>query len=226
MTILAAGGDPAADDGLRKALEFLAKQKPDNTYVRGIRANVWEYALRKVPDEKRYRDLLEEDYKWLLAALGDKPGWRYQMASTDWDNSCTQYGVLGIWAATRAGFDPGDKFWIKLSKHFRDCQGPTGGWGYIGGDQPTPNMATAGLASQFLVFDMYHGKTAYSRANPRTFTDGDAAAVLKSIDRGMDWLGKSQGDKGDGYYLYGIERAGVASGRKYIGGQDWFAQGR
>ncbi len=225
LTILAAGGDPAADDGLRKALDYLAKQQPNNTYVRGIRANVWEYALRKVPDEKRYRDLLEEDFKWLLAALGDRPGWRYQMESRDWDNSCTQYGVLGIWAAARAGFDPGDKFWVKLSKHFRDCQGPNGGWGYIEGNQPTPNMATAGLASQFLVFDMYHGKTPYSRANPRTFTDGDAAAVLKSIDRGMDWLGKWKGNKADGYYLYGIERAGVASGRKYIGGEDWFAQG-
>src|SRR5262249_42675194 len=31
--------------------------------------------------------------------------------------------------------------------------------------------------------------------------------------------------KADGYYLYGIERAGVASGRKLIGGEDWFARG-
>src|SRR5262245_41221896 len=52
LTLLAAGGDPAADDGLKKALDWLAKHKPDNTYIRGVRANVWEYALRKLPDEK------------------------------------------------------------------------------------------------------------------------------------------------------------------------------
>ena len=148
------------------------------------------------------------------------------MESPDWDNSCTQYGVLGIWAAARAGFDPGDKFWTTLSKHFRSCQAADGGWSYIGPEGgSTPNMATAGLASMFLVFDMYHGKTPYSQKNPRTFTTGDAAEVLKSIERGMDWLGKSGGNKNDGYYLYGIERASVASGRKYFGRDDWFAGG-
>lgn len=226
LTLLATGADPAADDGLKKALDWLAKQKPNNTYMRGLRANVWEYALRKLPDEKAYKELLKDDYDWLLAALGNKPGWRYQKESTDWDNSCTQYGVLGIWAATRAGMDPGDKFWTTLSKHFRSCQAADGGWSYIGPEGGSnPNMATAGLASLFLVFDMYHGKKPYSKANPRTFTEGDAAEVLKSIERGMDWLGKSQGNKEDGYYLYGIERTGVASGRKLIGGEDWFARG-
>jgi hypothetical protein len=225
LTLLAAGADPAADDGLRKALDFLAKQKPNNTYVRGIRANVWEYALRKLPDDAHFKANLKEDYDWLLAALGNKEGWRYAMESTDWDNSCTQYGVLGIWAAARAGFDPGDKFWTTLSRHFRNCQSPDGGWGYVGGSGSTPNMATAGLASLFLVFDMHHGKTPYSKANPRTFTTGDAADVLKALDRGVEWLGKANANKEDGYYLYGIERTGVASGRKLIGGEDWFARG-
>jgi hypothetical protein len=225
LTMLAAGADPAADDGLRKALDWLARQKPNNTYIRGIRANVWEYALRKLPEDEQFKKLLKEDYDWLLLALGSREGWRYTLESTDWDNSCTQYGVLGVWAAARAGFDPGEKFWTTLSKHFRSCQVPDGGWGYVVGSPSTPNMATAGLASLFLVFDMYHGKTPYSRTNPRTFTTGDAAEVLKAIDRGMEWLGKANADKEDGYYLYGIERTGVASGRKLIGGEDWFARG-
>ncbi len=224
LTLLAAGGDPAADDGLKKALDWLAKQKPNNTYMRGLRANIWEYALRKVPDDAQYRALLKEEFEWLLAAKGDRAGWRYNRESTNWDNSCTQYGVLGVWAATRAGLDPGDRFWVSLSKHFRSVQGVDGGWSYTTGGS-TPNMATAGLASLFLVFDMYHGKTAYSRANPRTFTEGEAAEVLRAIERGMDWLGKQKGGKADGYYLYGIERTGVASGRKLIGGEDWFAEG-
>ncbi|KKL47333.1 hypothetical protein LCGC14_2336590, partial [marine sediment metagenome] len=97
--------------------------------------------------------------------------------------------------------------------------------GYTASAGSTPNMATAGLASLFLVFDSYHGKTSYRADNPRAFTTGDAAAVLTSIQRGMDWLGKRSGNVIDGYYLYGIERTGVASGRKYIGGKDWFRDG-
>jgi hypothetical protein len=225
LAMLAAGADPAADDAVKNALNALAKLEPNNTYVRAIRANVWEYALRKVPYDDRIRKLLKDDYEWLLAALGNKEGWRYQKESTDWDNSCTQYGVLGIWAAARAGFAPGDKFWSTMSKHFRECQNADGGWGYTRGGGSTPNMATAGLASMFLVFDMYHAKTCYTNDDPRTFATGEAADVLASIERGMTWLGRAQGNKEDGYYLYGIERTGVASGRDTIGGEDWFARG-
>ncbi len=224
LAMLASGANPASDEQLQKALDWLAGIEPNNTYVRGIRANVWEYALRKVPYEDKYREMLKVDFDWLMKALGDKRGWRYQMESRDWDNSCTQYGVLGIWAASRAGFEPGEKFWNTLSKHFRDCQNADGGWGYQT-SASNPNMATAGLASMFLVFDMHQGRRYYTAKNPDAFATDEAAEVLKSIERGMEWLGKSSGDKNDGYYLYGIERTGVASGRKYIGGEDWFKLG-
>src|SRR6516162_1355021 len=65
LTLLAAGADPAADDGLKKALDWLAKQQPNNTYIRGIRANVWEYALRKLPDDPQFKKMLKVDYEWL-----------------------------------------------------------------------------------------------------------------------------------------------------------------
>ena len=224
LTMLAAGHNPASDDALRKALDYLIQVKADNTYVFGIRANVWEYALRKVPYDKGIRDALQKDYDWLMKALGSKEGWRYRMGSRDWDNSVTQYGVLGIWAAARAGIVPDDSFWKKMSTHFRSVQNSDGGWGYQRGSS-SANMATAGLATMFLVFDMYHGRSFYSAENPRTFSTGDAAATIKSIQRGMDWLGKNGAGYGDGYYLYGIERTGVASGRKYIGGHDWFKEG-
>lgn len=225
LAILAAGGDPKADDQLAKSLEWLAKQEPNNTYVRGLRANVWEYALRKMPYDQELRKRLKDDHDWLLKAIGDREGWRYNMESRDWDNSCTQYGVLGLWAAARAGFEPGDKFWLTMSKHFRSCQIDDGGWAYMGYGSSTPNMATAGLASLFLVYDMYYARNVY-RANSPAPTDAkDAEAVLKSIERGMEWLGKCKQAKTGSYYLYGIERTGVASGRKTIGGEDWFASG-
>ncbi|MDP6524551.1 MAG: DUF4159 domain-containing protein [Kiritimatiellia bacterium] len=224
LAMLAAGADPASDDSVQRALGWLSENDIQNTYYRAVRANVWEYALRKSPYEELYREKLEEDFDWLLKALNKKEGWRYLMTSRDWDNSVTQYGVLGIWAAARAGFDPGKDFWLKMSKHFRTCQNKDGGWSYTTGGS-TANMATAGLATMFLVFDMSFGRSYYTKENPRVFTDGETADCLNSIERGMEWLGKAGGDNNDGYYLYGMERTGVASGRKYIGERDWFSEG-
>ena len=61
LAILASGANPASDEQLQKALDWLAKIEPNNTYVRGIRANVWEYALRKVPHDEKYRAMLKTD---------------------------------------------------------------------------------------------------------------------------------------------------------------------
>lgn len=224
LTMLAAGATPASDDSLKRALTYLASIEPDNTYVRAVRANVWEYALRRIPHDETIRTMLRKDFEWLRDALADKEGWRYSFSSSDWDNSVTQYGVLGMWAAARAGLDPGDAFWQRMSKHFRDVQNADGGWGYQSSSS-TANMATAGLATMFLVFDMYHGKNYYSRENSRAFSSGEAKACLESIERGMQWLSHSGGAYNDGYFLYGIERTGVAGGRKMIGSHDWFAQG-
>ena len=224
LAMLGAGADPVSDTSLARALGWLQENDVDNTYYRGIRANVWQYCLRRSPDDPTFRKALKDDYAWLIKALGKKEGWRYRMDSRDWDNSVTQYGVLGVWAACRAGVDPGDAFWEKMSKHFLDCQNPDGGWGYEQGGS-SANMATAGLATMFLVFDMYHGRQYYQADKGNPFTKGKAAKCLLAIDRGMGWLDENGGRNNDGYYLYGIERTGVASGRRRIGGHDWFKEG-
>ena len=227
LALLATGAHPVGDRVVRRALDWLLAQpdaRLDNTYVRGVRANVWEYALRKVPDEPRFIAALKADRDWLVSALGSS-GWRYTSQSTDWDNSCTQYGVLGLWAATRAGFDPGPKVWRQMADHFLESQNADGGWGYVEGSGSSANMATAGLASMFLVYDMYYARTPYRAGVPRDVDAKRATAVLAAVERGMSWLGGLEGDKNNSYYLYGIERAAVAGGRRLIGGEDWFEIG-
>lgn len=225
LAMLAAGKHPDHFEPLRKALDFvMANSELDDTYARAVRVNTWEYALRKLPHDEKITAALGKDYAWLLKALGDKEGWRYTLAATGWDNSVTQYGVLGVWAAQRAGHQPPKWFWPRMAKHFLSCQNPDGGWGYQTGGS-TANMVTAGLATMFLVFDSYYGRTSYTRENPRVFVDGEAAACLASLEKGMNYIGEKGGNVEDNYYLYGIERAGVASGRKYFGGRDWFLEG-
>lgn len=225
LAMLAAGADPISDPDVKQAMSHLLSLETDNTYVVGIRANVWEYALRKAPHEEAWREALKRDVKWLLEARNEV-GWRYSSSSRDWDNSCTQYAALGLWAAQRAGIETGDAVWDQLSRHFRRVQNDDGGWGYVRGSRSTANMATAGLATLYLVFDHHYGrKEAWRQGKPAPFASGEAREVLDAIDRGLTWLGSADGDKSNAYYLYGIERTGVAGGRRTLGGVDWFAEG-
>jgi hypothetical protein len=230
LALLASGADPKGDPVLARALAYLEANKENGqTYVHGVTANVWEYALRRYPADKTYRQLLMHDAEWIMKALGKKTGWRYGQSSSDWDNSVTQYGVLGIWAACRGGFDPGEAFWRDRATHFLKYQNKDGGWGYTAGSGSTANMATAGLATQFLVYDKLFAKECYRPGQKDPFNSKEAMKIWKSLEEGMGWLGetaaKQKGSSFGGYYNYGIERVGVASGRQSIGGVDWFRQG-
>ena len=61
LAMLASGADPASNSSLRRALEWLKKNDEQNTYYRAVRANVWEYALRKAPYDDELREKLQED---------------------------------------------------------------------------------------------------------------------------------------------------------------------
>jgi hypothetical protein len=86
----------------------------------------------------------------------------------------------------------------------------------------TASMTAAGVATLFITNDMLHaGAAADCRGN----------APHKAIDAGLAWLAaNSQGvydlsGQFPFYTLYGIERIGLASGYKYLGGVDWYRQG-
>src|SRR5262249_54080265 len=92
------------------------------------------------------RERIQRHVDWLLAARGPD-GWSYgREQNTNADNSNTQYALMGLHEAIRAGarVDP------KVLKELRDCYIRTqvrGGWGYRGqGDTTTTmTMTTAGV---------------------------------------------------------------------------------
>jgi Prenyltransferase and squalene oxidase repeat len=81
------------------------------------------------------------------------------------DVSMSQYGVLGLWAAQRAGCRvPGQAF-DKAAQFLLANGNPDGGWGYRpgttkgpGGGSSTQNMAVAGAGSIAIVRLLLHGQ--------------------------------------------------------------------
>lgn len=233
------GGLSPTDKRMVKALHWLAEHKTDKTYCLGIRANVWLVANRKT--RGKYRKHLEKDVLKLIRSVKDG---HYTYTSdgtpkTPWDNSNCQYGLLGVWAGAQDNLEIPKAYWLQVFNHWRRAQGPDGGWSYrdaidpetvpenmrnnnnpLWSRIPRATMTTAGLASMFVCIDNLF---ASRFVNCRGKTD------IKYIKAGLDWMDKHfpetiQGSPNN-YYLYGVERVGLASGYKYFGKHDWYKEG-
>lgn len=234
LALLYADVDPRKAEWLSESLDWLIRQKVNGTYAVGTRA----HALAIVPGFK-YRAELRRDLQWLLDAAyspaSPTPGaYNYtppagKQAGGRWDNSCTQFGVLGVWMAAEAGLDVPRWYWDAVGGHWMRTQNTDGGWEYTQAErgakpQSTGSMTAAGVASLFVVLDQQ--SAASGEPAP---TQGP---LLRAIENGMEWLARNYGQDNPGgafawkyYYLYGVERVGRASGHKYFGRHDWFREG-
>ena len=187
------------------------------TYARGIRATALASANR--PED---RPVLKADLAWLIPAAKNG-GYTYGAGAAGPDNSNSQYGLLGAWSAAEVGLEVLPSYWTKVQKHWETCQLPTGQWGYTPGstDDGSLSMTAAGLTSLFVTHD-YLEAPQYGKAVGR-------APFSKPLAAGLAWLAKADnclrvGSQYPGYTLYGLERVGLASGFKYFGQHDWYAQ--
>jgi hypothetical protein len=227
LALLYAGENPLSEE-MNRSLKWLADRPLDRTYTIGTRAHV--FAL--VPG-RTYRRQLQADLDWLVRNISplDAPmpgSYHYDAFAPgrgSYDNSNSQYGVLGVWMATDAALTVPASYWELVSGHWMRDQNGDGGWGYTGGGSgeggSTGSMTAAGLATLYVVLDRLYVD------RPR-----DAVEIAGGIDRALAWFAReftTENPRGSAewkyYYLYGVERIGRASGQKYFRDLDWFRVG-
>lgn len=220
LALLYAGEDPRSRE-MATSLKWFAELPLEDTYTIGTRAHV--FAL--VPG-KAAREILKRDVEWLINAVlpsgSDGAGaYGYKSGQGNWDNSNSQYGVLGVWMAAEVGVRIRDAYWELIAGHWLKHQGADGGWDYKAHSKSTGSMTAAGLATLFVLYD-HHYATHRRGLNE----------LLIGIDRGLLWTSQNfstENPHGSAnwkyYYLYGVERVGRASGRKYFRNRDWFRVG-
>jgi len=211
------------DPRMIRALKHLAETPAVKTYTLGIRANVWLTAMRK---DRKYAKLLRQDVA-LLIRSGARGSYHYKCTGRplgSYDNSCSQYGILGVWAGARATGDVPQTYWTASLRHWHGQQNADGGWPYQAGSKTRETMTAAGLASLFICYD---NLLRDAKAFVECRVDARAKMAQRPIRRGLDWFDRnftsSLGQKY--YYLYGVERVGLASGYKYFGSADWYKLG-
>ena len=239
LNALASAGQQS-DPRFRKALKWLMAQEMIGTYGIGMRMEL----VHRLRDSQTYRSVLEKDKRFLLRSMrADKGGrmWQYTpppstcFYSYIGDFSCTNYGVLGLWAAGNERLETPARVWRDLERTYVLGQLTDGSWTYYQarhvpagsnsiGNRPSASMTTAGIASLYLVIDQIYARRGKLGSYRRT-------RAYKSIRRGMKWMEKNfSATDNHGwpefatYYFYNCERVAQAAGIKYFGSHDWFRE--
>ena len=137
----------------------------------------------------------------------------------DWyDRSNSQYAALGMWALQQAGGPVPQQYWQIVDTAWKRSQTNEGGWTYREEGDATPSMTAAGIATLFITQD-------YTLR--RDWGKLQGGVMDPFIERGLAWMDNhiDQAISSSYYTLYGIERIGAASGRRFFGTTDWYELG-
>lgn len=216
---------PPDDPRIALALALLRKVEPRQTYVVALQTMVFAEATPKAD-----APLIRRNVRWLMGS-STAGRWSYgSMGLGIADNSNTQFALLGLWSAAEAGFEIPDRFWEVCRNHWINAQSDIGSWDYSGRGA-RGSMTTAGVAS--LVITSRQLKSVKQGVYKGQACRCSGPSQNRPLELGIGWLARNfsafRHPAGDAhwhyYYLYGLERAGRLTGRRFFGEHDWYREG-
>ena len=224
-------GVPASDPAMVRSLGWLRRQEPKETYSVALQTMV--FAMLS-PDADR--PILARNVEWLEKAQvsqGRAAGsWSYGIDRGGGDNSNSQFALLGLHEAARVGIPVKNVVWTRAQQYWVSCANSDGSWGYTAGNSGgTGSMTCAGIASIWITTE--HLGRPGAQAQGDTVSCCGGGGTPRELERGLEWLAKrfsvnenpSSGQTWFYYYLYGLERVGRFTARRFIGDHDWYREG-
>jgi hypothetical protein len=234
LALLESGESPDSP-AVERALSYLrGLGEPSATYTAALQIMAFCAA-----DPKKDLLLIRRNAEWLAATQivgGPAAGsWTYGRVGKagSGDNSNSQFALLGLYEAEQAGVEIDAQVWQRALDYWLGCQHEDGAWSYDMArlQRPTGSMTCAGIGALVIASGQLH--------------EGDARIVGETIQccgpsrtkvpsSGGSWLGSRfsvQVNPGTTsasalyYYLYGLERVGRLTGRRFIGRHDWYREG-
>lgn len=232
LAMLSAGVS-AKDPAVEQALQYLVD--------RGDIEVTYDTALQTMAlcaaDPEKYRTQIRRNVQWLQAAQLNRGSWTYK--SLDplglGDNSNTQFALLALHEAQRTGVEVSPLTWRKAYAHWFSSQNADGGFGYVPSMPSTGSMTCAGLSSLVITSGKISDGDAKVK-NGKVQCCGEQMSDLP-LERAIAWMAGHFSVQrnpsfdflgGDGnwmYYMYGLERAGRLTGRRFFGDHDWYREG-
>lgn len=218
------------DPSMVDAMRYLRSFQPKETYSVALQTLVYcqHGAARDLPAVRaNIEHLVDSQIK-----SGERAGaWSYGNNGGGGDPSNTQFAVLALGAARDRGieidpqvFERGLRYWTSRQRG--------GGWSYLGGQLASGSMTCAGVASVIIASGGLEGGSSSIEGNQIRCCGGEQGPQ-DPVESGLTWLGRNfslQANPGGSsmtyfYYLYALERVGRLSGRRFIGGHDWYREG-
>jgi len=257
LALLNAGVAPD-DPVIQRGLTYLrADDEPSRVYTSALRIMVYAAAGEKIdlPRIRRHADGLIgaqiTDDKKLDGAWGymirrrDDGGYT---GSRDGDSSNSQFALLGLYEAERAGVKIPRVVWERAVGFWTRTQYDNGAWAYKRHvfQENTLAMTCAGVASLIIASGRYSRGRATIDENGINCCGGpNQDEIDRRIDKGLRWLGEHlqipprQGFPRRGrpkptfYYLYALERVGRLTGQRFFYDRsdgkktprDWYREG-
>ena len=232
------------DPPVERGLKYLRTVKePTKTYEVSLMIMALAAAKDDRKDSTRILGLVK---KLTQSQIREGPGsgcWGYDTDvgagfGSHGDRSNGQFAVLGLREAQDAGVPASHDTWRRARDHWLTTQNMDGSWAYAGprGGGGSGSMTVAGISSLVITEQMVRNDK--EGLNP----DGtpNCCGNLQqddAIERACRWLGRNfavghnpgAGEQWLLYYLYGLERAGRLSGRRFFGEgvdkHDWYREG-
>lgn len=221
-------GVPPQDPRMRRAIDAVRNLPLRHTYVVSVKAQALAAA-----DPLIHQNQLQKAADWLSQAQQANGMWGYTLEGTRTDFSNTQFALLGLHEAAKAGARVNPAVWIRARASWANAQNADGGWGYLPGSaRSTGSMTTAGVASLYICGNALSMRRSRGRASDGSIVCCTTYVEYRPIARGLRWLAlnfSAERNPNSGswyyYYMYGLERVGILSGLRHFGEHDWYREG-
>ena len=232
-------GVPVSDPAVQRALKYVRSLgKPRMVYSTSL---ITMFLCAAEPDKDA--TLIRLNVDW-LEKIQIKTGpyrgsWAYSERNITGDNSNSQFALLALHEAERAGVKVKESTWHSARDYWLSMRKEDGSWGYVKGEPSTGSMTCAGIASLLITSGKVHQGDA--KVQGGTVQCCGAQSNDEPLRQALDWLGaKFSVERNPNpysglranldqrhlyYYLYGVERVGRLSGNRFIGLHDWFRAG-
>jgi hypothetical protein len=239
-------GVPIDDEAIQRSLRYLRTLPPKMTYVTSLQTMVLCLAEPQkdlLLIQRNAKRLEETQIKEGLR----RGSWAYPgLAVGGGDNSNSQFALLGLYEAEWVGVKVQDMTWQMALDYWKSAQNASdGSFGYLKlqnglEEAGTGSMTCAGISSLVIA----SGRLAAGDAEDdghRTQCCGNHMIddSAERIERALRWLGNAftvqqnphhEGLRRGGqshhyYFLYGVERIGRITARRFIGEHDWYREG-
>ena len=245
---LLSSGVPLDDPTMQAAMKKVRAMNLETTYGVSLQTMVLCAA-----EPAKDAQLIARNVRWLESRqLKDGPlkgAWDYGVPRPNKaDNSNSQFALLALYEAERAGVKVEPAVWRLAHAYWEDSQNTDFSWGYerggfawVAGASPgTGSMTAAGITSTIIAM----GRTgqADAKVNGDTIQCCGEQTSNERLDKALAWLGNTftvrtnpslSGRAGNDwlfYYLYGIERVGRVTGQRFLINRngdkhDWYRAG-